>query len=703
MKQYILKTQEDQSVASLPEGFDEGLNPAQKEAVYHEGTPLLVIAGAGSGKTKTLVHRVARLVHQGIDPERILLLTFTRKSSEEMLERATKILDSRCQRVSGGTFHGFAHQILRRYATRLGYGDQFTILDRGDSEDLVNLARRQLGYAKMDKRFPKKSTITSVIGKAINTGRSVEDVLNSDYPQFCEFTHEIMRISEFYHQQKKLMSVMDYDDLLVKMAILLEQEADIRDGLQAHYEHIMVDEYQDTNALQARVLRLIAGQNKNVMVVGDDAQSIYSFRGANFQNIMKFPELFPGAHVVMLEQNYRSTQPILDLTNAMIEGAKQRYAKNLYTEIPSDQRPIYVEASGESEQSQFVAQKILELREEGVPLSEIAILVRSGWHSNDLEVVLKSKNLPFQKFGGFKFMETSHVKDILAYLKLMANPKDSVAWHRVLGFLEGVGPKTAQSIITILTGFKGAFSPDILSSYSSKGFYNDLIHLSRLIFLRVEQNPVKLLESVVKYYKPHFHLRYDDYHKRQSDIDSLVTIAERYETLATLLSEMLLDPPDASQDESMPESLDDEKLTISTIHSAKGLEWHTVFLISAVDGYLPSFQSLGDLGQIEEERRLMYVALTRAKQSLFVIKPNLDSSSANRYKYSSQGMSFSNLSRFLTEKDIITRFGEKLALVPERPKGGFIQSFGRSVGRGSTSESKSTVNSFAEYNKKYHF
>ena len=722
MKHYVLQSTMEE-ISDLPEGFDDGLNPAQKEAVYHQGSPLLVIAGAGSGKTKTLVHRVARLVHQGVAPERILLLTFTRKSSEEMLNRATHVLDSRCQNVSGGTFHGFAHQVLRRYGTRLGYSPQFTILDRGDSEDLINLAKKQLGFGKSDKRFPKKSTIASVIGKGINTGRNYEDIVNSDFPQFAEYVNEIVSIANYYQQQKHVMSVMDYDDLLVKLEVLLKQEDDIREGIQAHFEHVMVDEYQDTNALQASILRLIAGNNPNVMVVGDDAQSIYSFRGANFQNIMKFPDLFKGAHVVKLEQNYRSTQSILDLTNAMIMQAKQRYAKDLFTEIKSDTKPYYIEASNESQQSQFVGQKILELREQGVQLSDIAVLVRSGWHSNDLEVQLKSKNLPFQKFGGFKFMETAHVKDVLAYMKLISNPKDSIAWHRVLGFLEGVGPKTAQSIITVLTAIQGEFDPSILAKFEGKAYYNAVLHLSRLIFVKVDKPPVGVLEDVVTFYKPYFHLKYDDYHKRQTDIDSLMTIAERYKDLETLLSEILLDPPDATQDDSMPEALDDEKLTISTIHSAKGLEWHTVFLISAVDGYLPSFQSLNDLGQLEEERRLMYVALTRAKQELYVIKPNLDMSSGNYYRNS--GMSFANLSRFLTEKNIIDDFAEKVALVDDKPKGGFIKNFGRntgqsvgsslgsllssgSVGSGSVGsrnnqQPQKKANSFADYNKKYNF
>jgi DNA helicase-2/ATP-dependent DNA helicase PcrA len=669
MKSYTLRPLEPDH-SSLPDSFDAELNPAQRDAVYFDEGPLLLIAGAGSGKTKTLVYRVARLVSQGVAPESILLLTFTRKAAQEMLNRAASILDNRCREVSGGTFHGFGNIILRQFADRIGFNSQFTILDRGDAEDLINVIRKEQKWATNEKRFPKKSTIATVISKSINTGKPIATILDRDFPQFSDFLEEITTIANEYPSQKRAMNVMDYDDLLVKTLELLKTCPEVREALQQRYAYIMVDEYQDTNTIQAQLIHLLTNRSCNIMVVGDDSQSIYSFRGADFKNIMEFPELFPEAKIIKLEQNYRSTQPILDLTNALIEQSKEKFTKRLFTEKTSTKKPVYIETANDNHQSRFICQKILELREEGRSLSDIAVLMRSGWHSNDLEVELKAHNIPFVKHGGFKFVESAHVKDVIAYLKLMYNPNDVISWHRVLLLFDGLGPKGAATLTTHILSHLSNPSDIPLASYKKKAYFSDVMGLLTLIFNPKNQTtqPTALVEAVLTYYLPIFKLSYDNFTKRQTDLDSLSTIAEKYISLETLLSELSLDPPSSTEDV-LPEDSEDEHLTLSTIHSAKGLEWHTVFLISAVDGYLPSFQSLGDALQLEEERRLMYVALTRAEDQLFIIKPNLDLSQSNYYRYS--GIQFSNPSRFLGEAGLLKQYMEQWAVHEEATPSSF--------------------------------
>ncbi|RAP29548.1 hypothetical protein DID76_03945 [Candidatus Marinamargulisbacteria bacterium SCGC AG-414-C22] len=647
------------------------LNDQQAEAVFFGDGPLLLIAGAGSGKTKTLVHRVARLIHDGVAPEQILLLTFTRKAAEEMLTRAANILDDRCANVSGGTFHAFAHLALRKYASYIGFDPEFTIMDRGDSEDLIQRIRKEKGLAQGDKRFPKKGTITSVIGKAINTNKSIEHVLGADYPQFLPFTEEIQQIAIAYEHQKRDMHVMDYDDLLVKLVELLTKNPDIQQKFRAFYRYILVDEYQDTNSIQANLIKSLINDQQNIMVVGDDSQSIYSFRGAHFENIMQFPTLFPAAKIIKLEQNYRSTQPILKLTNAVIERARNKFTKHLFSTNESNIKPKLIETDSDNEQSSFISKKILELREEGIPLSKIAILMRSGWHSNDLELELKSANIPFVKMGGFKFIETSHIKDVVCYFRVLYNPSDIISWNRLLLMFEGCGPGAAKKITDDIKQNKQDLSL-VLPKHINKKYTKQLQTLLQFICTPnlKQAAPKDILSIIYKVYAEQFKLKYDDFQKRQSDLDSFEGICERFESLEKLLTEMSLDPPTESQVDTIPGDNEDEKLCLSTIHSAKGLEWHTVFLLSAVDGYLPSFQSLGDLGQLEEERRLMYVALTRAEQELFIMKPNLDLSKSNYYRFS--GMQFSKLSRFLDDHNIIDDFAEKIVTTPTKKPASFF-------------------------------
>jgi len=630
--------------------YHKELNSAQLKAVESVDGPYLVIAGAGSGKTRVLVHRVAYLVEKGIKPEQILLLTFTRRSAEEMLRRASLLLDERCKHVAGGTFHSFANMILRKYAKLLEISNNFTILDRADAEDAVNLVRTQLGFHKSEKRFPRKHAILEVISKSVNKSAEIKDVLYGEYPQFIEFTDSIKKIRDAYRKYKLQKSLLDYDDLLVFLKVLLSKHEDVRLALAAKYKYIMVDEYQDTNKLQAHIVCLLAANHGNIMVVGDDAQSIYSFRGANFKNIMDFPKIFKQAKIITLEENYRSTQPILNLTNAVIAQAKEKFEKHLYTKKKEGSLPVFIDCPDENSQSTFVADKILELREEGIPLNEIAVLFRSGWHSNDLEIELASRNIPFVKYGGQKFVEAAHIKDILAYLRISHNRNDQVSWLRALLLIPKIGPKTAQKIIETIANPANAVEDTLLKKHDS------LMQLLKLL-KEVDcdcQGPEKIIEKFLDYYQPLLKIKYDDFNKRLNDLDSLLHISARYKSTENFLTDMALEPPERSIVEAGKNDKDDSALTLSTIHSAKGLEWHTVFLIYVAEGHLPSYLSLETEDEIEEERRLLYVASTRAKVNLFFLKPHLDRSP--RSFMDGAGSVFTQVSRFLDQGGLLNKF-----------------------------------------------
>ena len=630
--------------------YKNELNPAQLEAVESTDGAYLVIAGAGSGKTRVLVHRVAYLVEKGVKPDEILLLTFTRRAAEEMLRRASLLLDERCSRVSGGTFHSFANATLRRYAKVLNLANNFSILDESDAEDTINLIRAKLGFNKTDKRFPRKRAILEVISKSVNKSEKLEDVLYDEYPQFLEFSEEIKKIRAEYHKYKSEKSLLDYDDLLVYLKKLLTDHEETRLFLSRKYRYVMVDEYQDTNKLQAFIACLLASEHKNIMVVGDDAQSIYSFRGANFRNIMDFPRLFKNTRVITLEENYRSTQPILNLTNAVISGAKEKFEKNLYTRKKGGVQPFFIDAEDENAQSRYIADKVLELREEGVELKDIAVLFRSGWHSNDLEIELASRNIPFVKYGGQKFVEAAHIKDIISYLRIVYNSADQVSWMRSLLLIPGIGPKSAEKIISALSVGKGSL--DLVNGLKKEEVGKLLSILKGIDFSK--QAPARIIEIFLEYYQPLLKHKYDDFHKRINDLDSLLRIASRYKSLEQFLTDMALEPPERSLAEAGLRDKDDSTLTLSTIHSAKGLEWHTVFMIYVAEGHLPSYLSLENEEDIEEERRLFYVASTRAKENLFLLKPHIDRSP--RSFLDGGGSVFTQPSRFLDEGGIMDRF-----------------------------------------------
>src|SRR6187549_3867568 len=470
---YVLKRPpEDSTSRKLSIDYAAALNPQQLAAVTAGDGPSLVIAGAGSGKTRTLVYRVAYLIDSGVDPSNILLLTFTRKSAQEMLQRAGELIGVRSERVCGGTFHSVANMLLRRYGRAIGLEPGFTILDRSDAEDLIALVRSQLGLNEKDKRFPRKGTIAEIFSKSENTLRTLDDIVIEEFSHFADHVESLSQLQAGYRAAKRQRQLVDYDDLLVLLRQLLLQEMQAREAISRLYRYILVDEYQDTNRLQADVIRNLAASHQNVMVVGDDSQSIYAFRGATFKNIMEFPTLFPGATIYKLEENYRSTQPILNLANCIIEEAAEKYTKHLFTRKLDGPLPTLAEAVGENAQSRFVAQKILELREEGVPLGEVAVLFRSSFHSFDLEIELSRADIPFVKRGGFKFIETAHVKDVLAHLRIVANPRDAVSWHRVLLLLDGLGPRTADDLLGRVTGAGGLQeATEVLEAYPRRGPY----------------------------------------------------------------------------------------------------------------------------------------------------------------------------------------------------------------------------------------
>jgi DNA helicase-2/ATP-dependent DNA helicase PcrA len=606
--------------------FAAELNPAQLRAATHADGPLLIIAGAGTGKTRTLVYRVAHLLERGIRPERILLLTFTRRSAQEMLGRAERLVGSMSRAVHGGTFHATAHRLLRRFGQAAGLPADFTIMDQSDAEDLMQLSRAKLGFSEKKKRFPKKATLHQVYSRHVNTEIPVPAILSEDYPQFREYEDDFSRIYADYTVRKSERNLVDYDDLLLFWAMLVESESALADRIASLYDHILVDEYQDTNQLQSRILRGMCRAHRNITVVGDDAQSIYSFRGATIRNILDFPAQFEGAAVVPLEENYRSTQPILDVTNTVISRAEERYTKNLFTKRTGGEKPWLVTAHDEQAQTRFVVDRILELHEEGVPLHEMAVLFRAGYMSADLEIELTARSIPFEKWGGIKFLEAAHVKDVLAFLRILENPRDEVSWYRLLMLMPGIGEATARGAIDSMA--LAGWASDAFGRYEppprARAAHAELVLL--LDALRTgpadaEGAVTVEIARVRRLYDDILRERYDRVEPRLSDLDQLQTIAGGYPSRAAFLSALALEPPQATQDFGFGAGSEDDVLILSTAHSAKGREWDAVFVIWAVDGWFPSARSLGSEEQIEEERRLMYVAMTRPRNHLFVTYP----------------------------------------------------------------------------------
>ncbi len=644
VKKYTLKRIETKSVYKVK--YEEELNNEQLKAVKKKEGAILVIAGAGSGKTKTLTYRVARLIEDGVNPKNILLLTFTKKAAQEMLSRAALVLDSRCEEVAGGTFHAFANIILRKYSGLLELRNNFTITDRTDSEDIINHIRSNV-INKQTKRFPKKNTIADIYSKSINKNIPSKEIIASEYSQFEQCTDKINEIITKYNEYKRENSVLDYDDLLLYLRTLLESNDEVRKKLSNQYKYIMVDEYQDTNTIQAQIIKLLASEHNNVMAVGDDSQSIYSFRGANFKNILDFPKTFENTEIIKLEQNYRSSQNILKLANEVLIKAKEKYAKKLYSQIESEVKPALISASDMKTESEFIVQRVLELTEdENIPLNEICVLARSARMTYNLEIELAKKGIPYKKFGGMKFMETSHIKDIISYLRVILNPSDIISYNRILLLLEGIGSQSANRLLPILTSGENTKDLPVRNP-------KDIIKLTDMLENARKDilNPVKIVRQVLNYYEPILQNKYDDYMKRQKDLEHFLNLSEKYGNLEDFLSDLALEPPDTSVTDVEEGIKKDEYLTLSTIHSAKGLEWKAVFIIGAVDGRFPSIYSFNTSDELDEELRLMYVAITRAKTHLAITYP------IDMYDYSSN-MVLSKPSRFLDGigQDILERW-----------------------------------------------
>ncbi len=623
--------------------YSTTLNPAQLAAVMTTDKPVLVIAGAGSGKTRVIVHRVSWLIENGVDAQSILLLTFTRKAAREMLNRVEILLhDASAGKVTGGTFHSFASFILRKYANMIGLPPNFTIIDSADSEDVVDLIRTELKLSSKDRKFPKKGRIYDIISFSRNRGETIAQVIKKYYSGLNDYLSDLELIFSGYTKYKKMSRILDFDDLMEVLRDALRDNLSFRQILQRRYAYIMVDEFQDTNVIQKEIVDLVAAGHRRVMVVGDDAQSIYAFRGANYENILRFPETYPECEVIRIEENYRSNQKILDFTNEVIGHARIGYKKRLFTRNEKQVFPVVRRVYSEEDEAVFIVDRMMELIEQGIPLSELAVLNRADWHNRYIQLELNKRKIPYVVVGGFKFNERMHIKDIISYLRLTYNPSDAVAWHRVLKYIGGVGKITASGVIDALRKSENAFS---FESFSQRKFYNELLLLGKVLAnaSQPEYSLTQKIEIIREYYSPLLKARESDYLNRMMDIDVLLDLSRKYKDLDRFLSDFALDPPSRHvADQSTPlidEGEEKGKITLSTVHSAKGLEWYAVFIPHALDGMFPSNRAV-NIEDMEEERRLFYVACSRAKEELYITFP--------RYMYSYDAF-FHLPSRFLLE------------------------------------------------------
>ncbi|QDL94285.1 ATP-dependent helicase (plasmid) [Paroceanicella profunda] len=646
--------------APLPD-YLARLNPAQREAVLHgdgpgAAAPLLVIAGAGSGKTNTLAHRVAHLMLKGADPRRMLIMTFSRRAAQEMTARveriAREVLGAEGAALAGGldwagTFHGMGARLLREYAPLVGLDEAFTIHDREDSADLMNLLRHELGFGLAEARFPSKSACLAIYSRSVNAQAPLDGVLAEGFPKFRNREAELRRLFAAYVEAKQDQGVLDYDDLLLYWRAMVG-EAGLGAEIGARFDHVLVDEYQDTNRLQAAILLGLSPQGRGLTVVGDDAQAIYAFRAAEVRNILDFPGLFtPRARVVTLEQNYRSTAPVLAAANAVIGEARERFSKTLWTARGEGARPGLVTVHDEAAQAGYICRAVLEAREEGTALKDQAVLFRTSSHSGPLEVELTRRNIPFVKFGGLKFLDSAHVKDLLAVLRLRENPRDRVAGFRVLRLIPGIGTATARAVLDALAA-PGAGVAEALGALRVPARAAPFWPAFRDMMLNPAEAPWPAeLEAVRLWYEPHLERLHEDAETRRSDLLQLGQIAAGHGSRSAFLTDLTLDPPDATSDESGVPLLDDDYLVLSTIHSAKGREWRNVFVLNVVDGCMPSDLGTGTTAGIEEERRLLYVAMTRARDALHLVTPlrfytHGQRARGDRHVYAAR-------SRFLTE------------------------------------------------------
>src|SRR5579872_2376536 len=621
------------AIAIRERPISSALNEAQASAVEHGlgdpagPAPLLVVAGAGAGKTNMLAHRVARLILDGADPKRIMLATFSRRAAAELNARVRRLLAKKLSEGAAeaavpaysGTFHSIGARLLRDYAERLGLEPGFTIHDREDSADLVNLVRHQLGFSERKERFPTKGTCLAIYSRTVNAKAELAEILGGHFPWCAAHEQDLRRLFALYVEAKQRQSVLDYDDLLLYFAQMMRIEP-IAAEIAGRFDHLLVDEYQDTNRLQHEIVLALRPKGRGLTVVGDDAQAIYSFRAATVRNILDFPKDFdPPARIVTLDRNYRSTKAILDASNAVIALSPQRFAKDLWTDRAGGARPVLATVGEEIDQARYVATRVLAAREAGANLKSQAVLFRTAHHSAALELELTRRYIPFVKYGGLKFLDAAHVKDALAMLRFAQNPRDRIAGFRVALTLPGVGPASAERIVQAAEQEGLAALADWPAPARAAADFKSFAEILRDLAAGGEW-PADL-NRVVEWLRPHIERRYDDFSARLADLDALERIGATYPSRERFLSELTLDPPDATSDEAGPPHRDEDFLILSTIHSAKGQEWRSVFVLNAVDGCIPSELATGSRDEIEEERRLLYVAMTRARDELTLIVP----------------------------------------------------------------------------------
>jgi len=620
------------------------LNNNQKKAVFHLNGPVLVIAGPGSGKTKVIEYRVLHLIENGVKPEKILLLTFTKRAAKQMLDRISKH-DKKCLKVEGGTFHSFAYKLIRKYGRSFGF-NKITILDELDSEELIGKILKENSFKK--EEIPERDTLKTIFSLAVNKSISLNEIVLKYFPHFLSFLDNIEKVWVLYEKRKKQNGYFDFDDLLLAARDILKSS--IGKKIMSDYEFIMVDEYQDTNPLQGEITYLLGENIRNILVVGDDAQSIYAFRGASHKNIMEFPKLFSSAEIIKLEENYRSTQNILDLSNRLLLNMEEKFYKNLVSvkKVYGD-KPLLLLFNNYRDESDWIVNKVIELAKNGIPIKDQAVIFRSNYVSIFLQTELSKMKIPFKVFGGLRFYEMSHIKDYLSFLKILANPEDEISWGRIFRIFSGIGKKTEDKFLSSMKGtktlkeiikimdldpFKKKNSEDIRKLKTL--LENTTIFIERKDFL-------KILRLIYEFYIPYFKEKFDDWPSRIEDLEMLMEIAVNSNDLETFLAEVSIE---------IPENLDKsgDFLTLTTIHSAKGLEWRAVFILGLSDGVLPSKRAK-DMEEIEEEKRLLYVAITRAKEKLFLVH-NLEKT-GNGYYFGK------SLSRFLMSENIFN-FLEKI-------------------------------------------
>lgn len=605
--------------------YDQDLNEAQLEVVKGGEGPCLVLAGAGSGKTRTITYRVAYLIESGVPAENILLLTFTNKAANEMLSRVESLLGSYPAGLWGGTFHSVANRILRKYAPKLGYESNFTILDQEDSKNLIKVCIKELKIDTKARRFPSPAVIQNLISYSRNASIELEKVISQKYPNFMEVSDAIILVANMYRDRKKAANAMDFDDMLLLLLELLKNNPEARDRLSTQFRYILVDEFQDTNIIQAEIVKELARVHKNILVVGDDAQSIYSFRAAEIKNILNFSKTFPGTQKFHLTVNYRSTPQVLDVANAVIKQNAEQFKKELEAVVEGADKPSLVPTSNAKQEADYIAEQILTLRDEGVQMNDMAVLFRATFHSQALEMELMKRDIPYEYRGGLKFFERAHIKDVIAHLKTYSNPKDETAWLRVLGHQPGVGIVTAGKIINALkdsANYESAIKTDmeaVLPARAKAGWHGHCKIGQKL--LNVNDAPADLIRAIAASdYFMYLEAEYPDYRDRLEDIEQIALFSEGYTDLTKFLQEITLkEDYGAVREKQAP--IDDERLILSTIHQAKGLEWNAVFIMNLSQGGFPNQRALNEDGGLEEERRLFYVASTRARKNLFMTYP----------------------------------------------------------------------------------